>query len=186
MVGTLSFGLGLRDASLIILFFTILSTIPVAYMCTWGPKTGMRQLIIARFVYGKYFVSLLILLNLATLTGFSVVDSVIGGQALSAVKDGETINATVGIVIIALLSLLVSFCGFKILHMYEKYAWVPALLAIIITTGCGGKQLKNQSEVESATPQQALSFGGLVASFMLPWAALASDFSTYMHPKAPS
>lgn len=186
MVGTLSFGLGLRDASLIILFFTLLSTIPVAYMCTWGPKTGMRQLIQARFVYGKYFISIFILLNLATLTGFSIVDSIIGGQALSAVSDGTTINATVGIVIIALLSLLVSFCGFKILHVYEKYAWVPALIAIIITTGCGGKHLQNQSVVEPATSQQILSFGGLVASFMLPWAALASDFSTYMHPKAPS
>lgn len=202
MVGTLSFGLGLRDASLVILFFTLISTVPVAYMCTWGPRTGMRQLIQARFVYGyvhpmcsnsmnlannpsKYFVSLFILLNLATLTGFSIVDSIIGGQALSAVSDGTTINATVGIVIIALLSLLVSFCGFKILHLYEKYAWVPALIAIIIATGCGGQNLHNQSIVEPATVQQVLSFGGLVASFMLPWAALASDFSTYMHPQAP-
>lgn len=100
--------------------------------------------------------------------------------------DGETINATVGIVIVALLALLISFCGFKVLHMYEKYAWVPALIAIIIATGCGGKHLKEQVEVPAATAAQVLSFGGLVASFMLPWSALASDFSTYMHPKAPS
>ena len=40
MVGTASFGLNLRDASLVILFFTLISTIPVAYMCTWGPRTG--------------------------------------------------------------------------------------------------------------------------------------------------
>lgn len=52
MVGTLSFGLGLRDAALIILFFTLFSTVPVAYMCTWGPKTGMRQLVQARFSFG--------------------------------------------------------------------------------------------------------------------------------------
>jgi purine-cytosine permease-like protein len=128
----------------------------------------------------------LILLNLATLTGFCVVDAVIGGQALSAVTDGATINATVGIVIIAVLALLISFCGFKVLHVYERYAWVPALIAIVIATGCGGKHLKMQAEVAPATAPQVLSFGGLVASFMLPWAALASDFSTYMHPKAPS
>ncbi|ORX94820.1 permease for cytosine/purines, uracil, thiamine, allantoin-domain-containing protein [Clohesyomyces aquaticus] len=185
MVGTLSFGLGLRDSALIILFFTLISTIPVAYLSTWGPRTGMRQLVLARFAFGKYLVSIIILLNLATLTGFCVVDSVIGGQALSAVMDGETINATVGIVIIALLSLLISFCGFKVLHIYERFAWIPALVAIIIATGCGGKHLSNQVEVPPATAQVVLSFGGLVASFMLPWAALASDFSTYMHPKAP-
>jgi NCS1 nucleoside transporter family len=186
MVGTLSFGLNLRDAALVILFFTLLSTVPVAYMCTWGPKTGMRQLVQARFSFGKYFVSILVLLNLATLTGFCVVDSIIGGQALSAVKSGETISATVGIVIISLLSLIIAFFGFKVLHTYERWAWIPALIALIIATGCGGKGLGQQVEAPAATAPQILSFGSLVAGFMLPWAALASDFSTYMHPKAPS
>jgi purine-cytosine permease-like protein len=186
MVGTLAFGMNLRDAALTILFFTLISTVPVAYLSTWGPKTGMRQLVQARFAFGKYIVSILILLNLATLTGFCVVDSVIGGQALSAVMDGTTINATVGIVIISIVALLVSFCGFKVLHTYERYAWIPALLAIIIATGCSGKQLSNQVEAAPASASLVLSFGGLVASFVLPWAALSSDFSTYMHPKAPS
>jgi NCS1 nucleoside transporter family len=186
IVGTKSFGLSLRDASLVILFFTLISTLPVAYLCTWGPKTGMRQLVQARFAFGKYFVSILVLLNLATLTGFCVVDSIIGGQALSAVKNGETISTTVGIVIIALLALVIAFFGFRVLHVYERWAWIPALIALIIATGCGGKGLGQQTEVPAATAPQILSFGGLVAGFMLPWAALASDFSTYMHPKAPS
>jgi NCS1 nucleoside transporter family len=186
MVGTMSFGLSLRDAALTILFFTLISTIPVAYFCTWGPKTGMRQLIHARFTFGKYFISIVVLLNLATLTGFCVVDSIIGGQALSAVKNGETISSTVGIVIISVLALIIAFCGFNILHHYERWAWIPALIALIIATGSGGKSLSKQIEVPPATTSQILSFGGLVASFMLPWAALASDFSTYMHPKAPS
>jgi NCS1 nucleoside transporter family len=185
-VGTKSFGLSLRDASLVILFFTLISTLPVAYLCTWGPKTGMRQLVQARFAFGKYFVSILVLLNLATLTGFCVVDSIIGGQALSAVKNGETISTTVGIVIIALLALIIAFFGFRVLHVYERWAWIPALIALIIATGCGGKGLGQQTVVPAATAPQILSFGGLVAGFMLPWAALASDFSTYMHPKAPS
>ncbi|KAF1844622.1 uncharacterized protein K460DRAFT_376280 [Cucurbitaria berberidis CBS 394.84] len=186
MVGTMNLGLSLRDASLVILFFTLISTAPVAYLCTWGPKTGMRQLVQARFSFGKYLVSVLILLNLATLTGFCVVDSIIGGFALSAVRDGETISATVGIVIICLLALIISFCGFRVLHMYEQWAWIPALIALIVAAGCGGKLLSQQVEAPLATAAQVLSFGGLVASFMLPWAALASDFSTYMHPKASS
>ncbi|KAF2744472.1 purine-cytosine permease FCY21 [Sporormia fimetaria CBS 119925] len=186
MVGTKSFGLSLRDASLVILFFTIISTIPVAYMCTWGPKTGMRQLVLARFAFGKYFTSILVLLNLATLTGFCIIVSIIGGMSLSSVTYGTTITPTVGIVIIGFLGLLISFCGFKVLHVYERYMWIPALIAIIITTGCGGKHLFNQVAVPPATVKQVFSFGGLVASFMLPWAALASDFSTYMHPKAPT
>ena len=68
--------------------------------------------------------------------------------------------------------------------MYEKFAWIPAVFAVVVATGCGGSHLKEQVEAPTATAAQVLSFGGLVASFMLPWAALASDFSTYLHPKA--
>jgi purine-cytosine permease-like protein len=115
-----------------------------------------------------------------------VVDANIGGMALAAVMDGKTISATVGIVIISLLALLISFCGFTVLHRYERWAWIPALIALVIATGCGGKGLGQQVAAPPATAVQVMSFGGLVASFMLPWAALASDFSTYMHPLAPS
>jgi len=181
MVGTLSYGLCLRDASLVILFFCILSTIPPAYFATFGPKTGIRQMIHARYSFGYYLVSVPVLLNLATLTGFCVIDSVVGGQTLSAVGNGN-LSPTVGIVIIAILSLLVSFCGIKTLHYYERYAWIPAMIAIIVAVGCGGKHLKQQTVTEAAPAGTILSFGGLVAGFLIPWAALASDFATYMHP----
>ena len=47
-----AFGLGLRDASLVILFFILLSTLAPAYLSTLGPKTGMRQMVQARFSFG--------------------------------------------------------------------------------------------------------------------------------------
>lgn len=186
MVGTLSYGLSLRDASLVILFFCIISTVPPAYLATYGPKTGMRQMIQARYSFGYYLVSIPVLLNLATLTGFCVIDSITGGQTLSAVTDGGSLTPTVGIVIIAILALLVSFCGFKVLHFYERYAWLPAFIAIVVAVGCGGKHLKQQVSTESPTAGTVLSFGALIAGFLIPWAALASDFATYMHPRTPS
>lgn len=52
MSGTLSFGLSLRDASLIAIFFGVICAVVPAYMTTWGPKTGLRQMIMARHVFG--------------------------------------------------------------------------------------------------------------------------------------
>lgn len=52
MVGTLSYGLSLRDTSLIIVFFTLLTTFIPAFMGTLGPKTGLRQMIQARYCFG--------------------------------------------------------------------------------------------------------------------------------------
>lgn len=52
MLGPLIYGLSLRDSSLVIIFFLLLSTIPPAYLATLGPKTGMRQMIQARYSFG--------------------------------------------------------------------------------------------------------------------------------------
>jgi hypothetical protein len=133
----------------------------------------------------RYLVAVPVILNLATLTGFVVIICVVGGQCLSAVAGGA-LTPTAGIVIIALLSLLISFCGFRVLHFYEAYAWIPAIIAIIIATGTGGAQLKNQSAMEPATAAQVFSYGMIVASYMIPWAAIASDVTTYFNPQGSS
>ena len=184
MVGTLSYGLSLRDASLVILFLSILCCIPAAYLATLGPKTGMRQMIQARFSFGYYLVSLPVLLNLATLTGFCVIISVTGGLTLSSVNNDLSPNA--GIVILVLMGLVISFCGFRVLHYFERYAWLPAIVAIVVATGCGGSHLSQQVQAESPTAAPILSFAALVAGFLIPWAAIASDFATYMPARTPA
>ncbi|KAH7633764.1 permease for cytosine/purines, uracil, thiamine, allantoin-domain-containing protein [Sordaria sp. MPI-SDFR-AT-0083] len=180
------YGLSLRDSCLIILFFTLLSTILPAYLCTLGPKLGMRQMIQARYSWGRYIVSLPVLLNLATTTGFSVIIVITGGQCLSAVANGH-LSISVGIVIMSILTLIISFCGYTTLHMYERFAWIPAVIAIIVAVGCGGKYLHLQNPPPSPpSPQGVLSFAMLVSSYMIPWACLSSDFTTYLVPSTPS
>ena len=90
-----------------------------------------------------------------------------------------------GIAIVALCAMLISFFGFKILHWYETVAWAPSLLMITIAAGCGGPHLASQTPPPGpATPAAVLSFGMIVASYMMPWACLASDFTTYFDPAA--
>ncbi|KAI0157164.1 permease for cytosine/purines, uracil, thiamine, allantoin-domain-containing protein [Hypoxylon sp. FL1284] len=177
-----TYGLGLRDCALVILFFCLLTAAIPAYLGTLGPKTGLRQMIQARFSFGRYLVSVPVILNLATLTGFCVVICVIGGQCLSAVAGGS-LTPAVGIVIMGVMALLISFCGYNVLHQYERWAWIPALIAIVIATGCGGSGLREQAPTEPATPGGVLSFGMIIASYMIPYACLASDFTTYLNPK---
>ncbi|KAL2204550.1 hypothetical protein CC79DRAFT_1344566 [Sarocladium strictum] len=186
ILGPKTFGLSLGNSTLVIVFFSLLSTAAPAYLSILGPKTGMRQMIQARFSFGRYLVTVPALLNLATLTGFVVIICVVGGQCLSAVSGGD-LTPDAGIVIIALLALFISFCGFKVLHYYETYAFIPATIAIIITVGCGGSELKKQAApVAGPTAAAVLSFGGIIASYMLPWAAISSDLTTYFDPKVSS
>jgi cytosine/uracil/thiamine/allantoin permease len=52
LLGPSVYGMGLRDSALVILFFTLLCTVAPAYLATLGPKTGMRQMVQARYSFG--------------------------------------------------------------------------------------------------------------------------------------
>lgn len=52
MLGPLVYNLSLRDSALVILFFNLLATSAAGILATIGPKTGMRQMIHARYSFG--------------------------------------------------------------------------------------------------------------------------------------
>ncbi|KAK7700781.1 hypothetical protein SLS57_011973 [Botryosphaeria dothidea] len=185
MVGTLSFGLSLRDASLTILFFSLLCYIPTAYMNILGPQTGMRQMVQARYSFGYFFVTIVVLLNMMTIVGFTVIAGIVAGQTLSAVSDGK-ISLALGIVITFLVGLFVSFCGYRVIHIYNRWSWLGVLVCFIIMTGCGGKHLSQQAETQPADGPLILNFGCLIAGFSIAFAGLMSDYSVYYRPDAPS
>lgn len=52
LLATLEFGMSLRDAALVIIFFAMLACIPPAFMCIGGLQTGIRQVVQARYSFG--------------------------------------------------------------------------------------------------------------------------------------
>ncbi|KAF8190345.1 permease for cytosine/purines, uracil, thiamine, allantoin-domain-containing protein [Mycena galopus ATCC 62051] len=184
-LGPIAYGLGLRDSCLIILFFNLLCCIPAAYLSTWGPKLGLRQMVQARYSFGYYGVLVPVVLNLVNMIGFCILSCILGGQTLAAVADGN-ISSNIGIVIIAIISLFISFGGWKILHWYERVAWFPIVVIFLIAVGLGAKNFKHIPPAAPATAPTVLSFSAAIAGFVLTWSSLASDFSCYMRPDAPS
>lgn len=181
LIGTLFDGLRLRDACLIILFFGLLAGIPPAAFGTLGPLTGMRQVVQTRYSFGLYAVGVIVLLNLASSIGWTIVNSIVAGQTLSAVSGGS-LNWDLGIAIITVISLIIAFMGYKVLHIYQRFAWIPAFIALVILAGCGGKRLNTQTPTEPATASAVLGFASTVVSYTMSWSSSVSDFCVYIHP----
>jgi purine-cytosine permease-like protein len=169
---------------LTIIFFTLLSAIPPAALGILGPQTGMRQIVQSRYSFGLYAVALVALLNLAVTIGWTIISTIIAGETLSAVSGGG-LSWDFGIVIMAVCSLVVAFLGYKVVHIYERWAWIPAFLAMVITVGCGGHLLKFQAPTEPVTAASVLTYACVVVSFTLTWVSMVSDFCVYMDPKVP-
>ncbi|EFI27075.1 cytosine-purine permease [Coprinopsis cinerea okayama7 len=176
-IGPVVFGLGLGDSCLVIIFFDALFCSLASYICTWGPKLGMRTMILARYSFGYYGTIPLALLNLLTMMGFSVLCAIVGGQALASVTEGLT--WTVGIVVIASIALLVSFCGVNALNWLGLVGWVPLLTAFAVVAGVGGKHFSDPPPVEPVTAPALLSFAATLAGFSITFCPLATDISVY-------
>ncbi|KAI0289622.1 cytosine-purine permease [Russula brevipes] len=181
-LGPVAFGLGLRDSCLIILFFNLLCAVPPAYFTTWGPKLGLRQLCVARYTFGYYGVIIPSLFTVAAGLGYCILNSILGGQALASIAN---ITWTVGIVIIAVISLFVSFCGLKVLNWYANCAWIPVIVVFVVALGVSGKDFVD-TPTTPATMAQIFNFGAIIAGFVITWATQSSNFTVYYHPRVSS
>ena len=122
-----------------------------------------------------------LLLNAATVTGFTLISAIVGGQTIAALNP-DRVSVTVGIVITCLVSFAASLMGYKALHWWERWTWIPNLIALLIAVGCGGKSLYLQSEVPPASPAQIFSYGSLIAGFAITYGGTASDYTIYHNP----
>ncbi|KAK3398216.1 permease for cytosine/purines, uracil, thiamine, allantoin-domain-containing protein [Sordaria brevicollis] len=183
MLATLQFGLSLRDASLVIIFFAMITCLPPAFMGIGGMETGMRQFVQARYSFGLYLVVIPLLLNAATVTGFSLMSAIAGGQTLSALKPSH-ISVNVGIVITCLVAFAVSLLGFNFVHFWQRWTWIPNLVSLVVAVACGGRYLHLQSPTaEPATVAQVFNLGSLAAGYFLTFGGTVGDYSIYHNPK---
>lgn len=93
-----------------------------------------------------------------------------------------------GIVIIGLISLLVTFCGVHILNLYEVYAWIPNVITFIVMLGVGGKHLVN-APLTNSTPLTAatiMTFGATLSATNVSWSTLTPDYGVYHDKRAGS
>ncbi|KAF8802510.1 NCS cytosine-purine permease [Phlegmacium glaucopus] len=184
-LGPVVFGLGLRNSCLMILFANLFCCAFPSYIATWGPKLGMRQMIISRYSFGYYGVMLICILDLLGLVGFAILNCILAGQAMASVANGN-LSWSVGIVVIAMISLLVSFCGFTVLDWYERISWIPVLITFLIVSIVGGKHLSNSPPAVPATLSTILGFASTLAGFSIGYSSLSCDFTSYYRPSVSS
>lgn len=181
MIGTLGvsvFRLGSWDSIGTIILFNGLGVLPVAFFSTLGSKLGLRQMTISRFSFGWIGASLMAIVNGMTCIGWSVVNVIVGGQLVQALS-GNKIPGGCGILAITLLTTIVSLYGYRQVHRYERFAWIPMVL---IFGAIAVINLPHATVVPSRMTGLAyvaalLSFGSAIYGATAGWAPYAADYS---------
>lgn len=88
-----------------------------------------------------------------------------------------------GVLVISLSTLAITTFGYKIVHLYEKYAWIPVFIIFVIVAGVFSQTGDFNSLSPLATgPDEAgavLSFGASIFGFATGWAGLSADYTVY-------
>lgn len=179
-LGPVLLGLSLKDSLISGIFGALFGALMAAFTSTFGPKSGLRQMVGSRFVFGWYGSPLLGVLNFISLCGFSIVNCVFGGQILNALSNGKC-PVEVGIVIISVISGIVAIVGIKWVHMAERWMSIPLMLFFLLAFICGGKDFDNStpSSGDSLTVAgNCLSFFTICFGINAGWGAIASDYYT--------
>ncbi|KAL8923071.1 MAG: hypothetical protein Q9172_003281 [Xanthocarpia lactea] len=174
------FHLGFVDALLTILFINLLGITPVCFFSTFGPVFGLRQMILSRFFFGWYGVKVIAIFNILACVGWSSVNVIVGAQLLHAVN--HSVPGYAGIIIIAAATFLVTLFGYKVVHYYEFYSWIPSFIIFLIVLGAfahSGDFVNIPMGVGRSETGSVLSFASSVFGFATGWTSLAADYTVY-------
>lgn len=180
LLGKAIFFLGFVDAILVVLFFNLIGILPVCYFSTFGPRFGLRQMVLSRFWFGWWGVKLIACFNVLACVGWSSVNSIVGAQLINAVNNN--VNGAVGIVIIAICTLFVTLFGYKVVHTYEFWSWIPTFIIFLIVLGVfahSGDFQNIPMGVGRSEMGSVFSFGAVVYGFATGWSSYAADYTVY-------
>lgn len=187
MLGPEVFGLSFVDSTLCAVFGQLVGSLPVAYISTFGPRSGNRAMIFARYTMGWWPSKIVVILNIIVLLGYALLDCVIAGQILSAVST-HNMSIVVGIIIVALITWVLTTFGYQIFHYYERYAWLPQLVVLCILAGVSGPKydLTTPSTGDAATVAgKRLSFFSLCLAAAITYSGGAADYFVYYPENTP-
>ena len=181
--GTLAvvFGLGFGLGLVAIIVGTIIGALPVAILCTWGPKTGTAQVPLARLPFGKTIVLPGAVQWLSSIAWDALV-GLFGGQAAQLLFH---VPFWVGVAIVLILEGAVSVYGYEFVHRLQEWGSAILIVLFVVLT-------VRIFQHHVVLPHNTVHGPTLLASFVLmvtislsegiSWASYASDYSRYMKP----
>ena len=174
-------GLGFRLGLAAIIAGTVIGSVPVAILCTWGPSTGTGQVPLARLPFGKAIVLPGTVQWLSSIAWDALV-GLFGGEAAQLLLG---IPFWVGVALVLALEGLVSIYGYEFVHRLQS--WGSAILIVLFAV-----LTARIFQHHIVLPRDTVHGGALTAAFALmvaialsqgiSWATYASDYSRYLKP----
>jgi len=108
------------------------------------------------------------------------VNVIVAAQLIHAVN--PNVPGWAGIIIIAAGTFIVTLFGYKVVHYYEMFTWLPCFVVFVLLLGefaHSGSFDNIQMKAGSSEAASVLSFAASVFGFATGWTSYASDYTCY-------
>lgn len=180
-LGPLLFGLGYKDTIICGIFGLLLGCLVAAYCATMGPRSGLRQMCGARYLFGPWMVRFVSLITIIGFLGWSITNSVLGGEILKWLSGGK-LNLTVGIVIVSIVSLVVALFGIEYVLKFEGVIGCLVLLVVFLLYIIADSKYPHFEHLQTVADNAITKVGNRISFFTLSysvtatWGGCAADY----------
>ena len=185
VLGALVIGIGLdfRTGLLALVIGNILGALPVGLNSLLGPRTGLTQIEISRFSFGRFGTRLPATVNWVTAVGWDAVNNVPSVLALVALAAYVhlTLPFWIGLSVLVAIQLTASIYGHHVVQVLAKYVCY-VLIVVFAITGVvailkGGSFVAARGPI---TPAMFVLAVSMVAGFDIGFAPYSSDYTRYL------
>ena len=172
-------GLGFWLGLLAMVIGTVLGSLVVGYLSTWGPRTGTAQLPASRMAFGGGVLLPAALQWLSSIAWDALV-GLFGGETLALLLG---VPFWAGVLIVLGVQGVVGYFGYEVIHRVQAVLTVVLFVTFVVFAV---KLVGGHDVVTPATVQGADLVGTFVLmvtisfSLAVSWASYASDFSRYL------
>lgn len=115
--------------------------------------------------------------------GWASVNVIVGAQLLAAINPQHALPGWAGILILSLSTLLITTFGYRLVHAYERWSWIPVSIIFLIVVG----ELSRSGQFNALLPLSRgpaeagsiLSFAASVFGYATGWTSYAADYTVY-------
>ena len=181
MIGPVGYNLSAERALVTGLLAITLGSIPVGLVSCLGPQSGLRTMVINRFVFGWYPAKALSLLCTTLLVGFAELDIIASGNIISALTPGSKLAPVLAVIVLGCLAIAIACFGIAVLQSCEQWIWLPQLLAVASLAGAFIPRTPRTPSDESSHPAAdsfaaTVGFFSFVFSVVIGYSVTAADY----------
>lgn len=180
MMGPTYYSLDFKTCIICGVLVPIVSAIPVGFYAVFGAKFGLRQQILSRYFTGNIMGRIFAFFNVISCIGWNAINVLPAVQMLVSLG---RLPPWAGCLIFVVITCIMAFFGYKVIHVYERWSWIPNLIVYFIMIARMVKAKKFVWEAHDGSKVEAgnvLSYITTIFGFVAGWSPSAADYFVYM------